>query len=190
MTGTDHTPDCPDDGGDRYWGRPTLAPGEHLDHEVRVQVRRAQKLAWRQAAKAAEIPLAEWVRRCVAAAQGQVLAPTEPIPVGGPADAALVRQVRALGNNLNQIARRVNEAAKIGLLDTALAEDIHDEITDLKADLRALTATAALARDIVGAIRRIDAAGASATSGEYPGADLAGAVQALRRELIARAATA
>lgn len=67
---------------------------------------------WKSKADAAGISVAELIRQSVA---GQKIRRTEK-PAIKKADPALLRQIAAIGNNLNQIARRCNAGDRFDVL--------------------------------------------------------------------------
>lgn len=76
--------------------------------------------SWRSAASAAGLSLSDWVRSQVRVDGVGVLVTNKPRPQKVPkhrehipADPALVRAVATAGNNLNQIARRLNRGESI-----------------------------------------------------------------------------
>ena len=135
-------PNCPDvdiEDEDRYWGRPQLPPGEHMDATVTVQVRYEIKAAWQAAAATEGVSLAEWVRRKVALFEGKNV----PAALSrAHLDRNLARQVAALANNVNQIARQVNAGALVGQVDDVIAAVAVDALVDLHDDLSILTSIA------------------------------------------------
>ena len=66
-----------------------------------------------------------------------------PTPRGAPVVPSLARQVAAVGNNVNQVARQLNAAVLAGLLREATAAVYLDALFDVREDLRDVAAAAA-----------------------------------------------
>lgn len=101
--------------------------------KIRVSPDELETLKWRST----KSQLAEWMRdTCLNDGQGDMVRQSkDPVPV----DPALLRQLAGMGNNLNQIARRVN-SAEWGAVDrvhviTALSA-IERELSELRAQFR------------------------------------------------------
>jgi hypothetical protein len=91
---------------------------------------------WRQQADAEDKTLSDWLRSKVDAGQQTYIAPARAKRERAPrhlADPALMRQLAALGSNLNQIARGVNECRLVG-------SPVH--LVELLALLRSIEASA------------------------------------------------
>ncbi|HHQ4530732.1 TPA: plasmid mobilization relaxosome protein MobC [Aeromonas hydrophila] len=91
---------------------------------------------WRQQAHAEDKTLSDWLRSKVDAGQQTYIAPARAKRERDPrhlADPALMRQLAALGSNLNQIARGVNECRLVG-------SPVH--LVELLALLRSIEASA------------------------------------------------
>lgn len=74
-----------------------------------------ERLAWKSMAQEAGLSLADFIRQKVGK---PILKRSRPAPKRRSppiADPALIRQLAWLGNNLNQIARRVNERSLTGI---------------------------------------------------------------------------
>lgn len=90
-----------------------------LDRRIGMRLPAEVADAWKAAAKAAGRSLSDWIRAQVAV--GGVVVTGKPSPARVPkrraeaqADPALVREVAKVGNNLNQVARKLNSG---GVLD-------------------------------------------------------------------------
>lgn len=97
------------------------------DRVLRVRASAEEMEHWRALAEAAGMPLSDLVRLSM----GRVKAWT---PEDRRGRAQLLRQLAGIGNNLNQIARRVNTAARAGQRVEVLAElsAIADALEDLR----------------------------------------------------------
>ena len=87
---------------------------------VSVRIDQATAEVWRQQATSAGLSVSDWIRGAVDAGQ-QTHIPTPrkrpsrpPRDTSNHADPALMRQLAALGSNLNQVARALNECRSKG----------------------------------------------------------------------------
>jgi hypothetical protein len=86
-------------------------PREKLTKNIVFRVSPTQYTAYREAALAANQGLADWIRSQLPDPSPPTKRPspgTAKHKVRVPADPALLRQLAAMGNNLNQIARAIN----------------------------------------------------------------------------------
>ncbi len=87
---------------------------------VSVRIDKATAEVWRQQATAAGLSVSDWIRGAVDAGQQTHLPtpskrpPRPPRDTSNDADPALMRQLAALGSNLNQVARALNECRSKG----------------------------------------------------------------------------
>ena len=86
---------------------------------VSVRIDQATAEVWRQQATSAGLSVSDWIRGAVDAGQQTNLPTPQRRPVrvrdtSNDADPALMRQLAALGSNLNQIARSLNECRLVG----------------------------------------------------------------------------
>ena len=131
-------------------GRPALPPGERLDRSVTIQVRADVWDAWRAAATREGLSLAAWVRGRVGVEAHESNGNASPASATRTArgrgrnavDPELARQVAALGNNLNQVARQINALALAGFVKDSIAAAALDEIVDIGEDLKVLAVIA------------------------------------------------
>ena len=123
-------------------GRPNVDPQKVRQKVVGVRLTEADYQAWSQAAKAAGQPLSRWSREAIAGAMGK-RAPAASRNAGRVnAARAIERQLRALGNDLNEAVAMCHAAARAGRISEALAADAVDAFTDLAepiAEIRAWT---------------------------------------------------
>ena len=108
----------------------SLAEPEKRCRLVRVRCTPAELERWQAVAKSRDETVSGIIRRLLDGTPEKVRAP---IP---PADARLLRQVASVGNNLNQIARVVNEARVIEA--HADARDILGHLVIVERTLRQL----------------------------------------------------
>jgi hypothetical protein len=101
----------------------------HKDMNARLAFRLPMSVAkaWRAAAAASGLSLSDWVRSQVLVDGVGAVITNKPSPQKVPkrrehvpVDPALVRAVASAGNNLNQIARRLNRGESIGHADLFL----------------------------------------------------------------------
>jgi hypothetical protein len=78
-----------------------------------IKVSAEELAAWRAIAGAAGLPVAEMVRQAVRDATIVARRSSPPPPQ---VDPRLIQQLAAIGNNLNQIARRVNTGERFAVL--------------------------------------------------------------------------
>ena len=135
------TDDTDTDGTDkpkRPGGRLPAGPdGRVRDKQITVLATAEERAAWKAGAAAARVSVSAWAR---AALNG---APVVRAPRGAPVAPSLARQVAAVGNNCNQVARQLNAAVLAGLLRDATAAVYLDALLDVRDDLRDLAAAAA-----------------------------------------------
>ena len=135
-------PDDPEEKQVPRRGRPKGDPSELRPRVVGVRLTEADYQAWSQAAKAAGQPLSRWSREAIAGAMGK-RAPAAARNAGRVnAARAIERQLRALGNNFNQLVALCHSAARAGWISEGLAADAVDAVTDLAepiAEIRAWT---------------------------------------------------
>ena len=86
---------------------------------VSVRIDQATAEVWRQQATSAGLSVSDWIRGAVDVGQQTNLPTPQRRPVrvrdtSNDADPALMRQLAALGSNLNQIARSLNECRLVG----------------------------------------------------------------------------
>jgi len=90
---------------------PTAAPDPAMSARLAFRLPEHIAQSWRDQAAAAGTSLSDWVRAKVDTAQVTGIAAPAKLPKRRsytPADPELLRQVAAIGNNLNQLARSVN----------------------------------------------------------------------------------
>ncbi len=80
-----------------------------------MKVDEDEKLKWKEMARSHGISLAELIRISL---NGQKPKRTKPVPK---ADPELIRQISAIGNNLNQVSRRVNERERFDVISHLLS---------------------------------------------------------------------
>lgn len=108
----------------------SLAEPEKRSRLVRVRCTPAELQRWQAVAKSRDETVSGIIRRLLAGTSEKVRAPVPPV------DARLLRQVASVGNNLNQIARVVNEARVIEA--HADAQDILGHLVMIERLLRQL----------------------------------------------------
>ncbi|WP_312283814.1 MobC family plasmid mobilization relaxosome protein [Candidatus Igneacidithiobacillus taiwanensis] len=88
---------------------------EALDKRIAFRLPEKVAESWKSAAKASRLSLSDWVRMQVGTDKVPAVKTGKPTPAKMPkrrpapeADPQLIREVAALGNNLNQIARHLN----------------------------------------------------------------------------------
>jgi hypothetical protein len=97
-----------------------------------LRVRDERRQRWQRAADEAGMPLAAWLKRVADLAA----ASEHGDPATAKADVIRIRrEISALGNNVNQIARRMNERGDVP--DHQISEAL-DELSELRGKLRRL----------------------------------------------------
>lgn len=102
--------------------RPKKDARERLDAKVSFRLPTHVNQAWRQAAEAADLSLADWLRSQVRVDGVAPVITNKPTPKRGiarsrpfvAADPALLREIAKIGNNLNQLSRAVNRHGAAG----------------------------------------------------------------------------
>ena len=120
--------------------RPADPDGRVRDKQVTVMATEEERALWKTLAAAARVSVSAWAR---AALNGAPMVRPAPTPRGAPVVPSLARQVAAVGNNVNQVARQLNAAVLAGLLREATAAVYLDALFDVREDLRDVAAAAA-----------------------------------------------
>ena len=86
---------------------------------ISLRIDKPTAAEWRERAAASGLSVSDWIRGSVDAGQQTNLPTPQRRPVrvrdtSNDADPALMRQLAALGSNLNQIARSLNECRLVG----------------------------------------------------------------------------
>ncbi|HGY1053480.1 TPA: plasmid mobilization relaxosome protein MobC [Aeromonas salmonicida subsp. pectinolytica] len=86
---------------------------------ISLRIDKPTAAEWRERAAASGLSVSDWIRRAVDVDQQTNLPTPQRRPVrvrdtSNDADPALMRQLAALGSNLNQIARSLNECRLVG----------------------------------------------------------------------------
>lgn len=108
----------------------SLAEPEKRSQSVRVRCTPTELQRWKAVAKSRDETVSGIIRRLLDGTPEKVRAPIPPV------DARLLRQVASVGNNLNQIARVVNEARVIEA--HADARDVLGHLVIIERSLRQL----------------------------------------------------
>jgi len=108
------------------------SPKQKLDAIINFRIPKVVKAKWQDEAKAANLCLGDFIRASIESGD-KTLISNKPTPRKIPkikretADPKLIQAIARCGNNLNQIARRVNTQ------DDAI--DIHIELVEIKEQL-------------------------------------------------------
>lgn len=91
---------------------------------IKIRVTETERLEWQQKAKDMGMTLADYMRT-LADQKVTGISPVQPVKNRkfAPVDPALLRQIAWIGNNLNQIAKRVNEGDKTDLAEHLISID-------------------------------------------------------------------
>ena len=114
------TPPPPVDTGPRKGGRPTDVPGQWRCRQVKIRLTIAEETQLKAMAGAAGLQLATFVRK---RAMGNPV-----VPPRAKADASMLHELNAVGNNLNQIAHHLNAGRggeRVRVLDATLRDLRH-----------------------------------------------------------------
>lgn len=86
-----------------------------LDQMVTLRVSQQTRAEWQARARAAGLPLGDWLRTHISDQGGRRTLPRRRPPL--PADPALLAALARIGNNLNQLARAANRQQWPATLD-------------------------------------------------------------------------
>lgn len=116
--------------------------GEVLDGRLAFRLPSAVADEWKQAAESKGVSLSDWLREQVDGDDVETIATGKKTPVrvirrpAPKADPALVTGVAKIGNNLNQMARALNECRLIG--DAVQLVEVAAQLAAIRADLLSL----------------------------------------------------
>ena len=107
---------------------------QKLDAVINFRLPKKLKAAWIEQAKAAQLNLGDYIRACVSDNDSSIIShkPTPrkvPVVHRETADPKLIQAIARCGNNLNQIARALNQGNKENI-------DIHLELVAINDELK------------------------------------------------------